>query len=418
MKSKLKLLYVLLPLFPTLLSASSGSVANDSFVPDIEGDCESTADYIVNNLSELVYIYNHSEECTAQWNASYVEDIKPVISVSEEDSTYIYLDFNENNGWAVVGNDFDFLDFSPTGDLEYTKEIEKLLWSDYDGFVYLGENGYVKYGQEFLNEDTLLEHAFNYAGQFENFQSGSDGIKYVLSYLNDRYGSGWYLDSTNSKSLKGYTNVVQNDYAIYDRSEGNCTLSAYYGIFNYLRVYGKFNNLPSGTCSVDTSKDSFGSNHTVTNTTVPEIYAKIREAAMDYGYTTNSTTWTSACMARWGNDALEQMGYYHQWYNSYIYMYLTWSFQSQVVNNIKAGYPVMWNQARGNYADHSMVVKGYKTYKRKHKIWFITWYESKHFMLVNDNWADRDSYIDYDGYAFDLVNEGFGTFTVVRDYTW
>jgi len=39
-------------------------------------------------------------------------------------------------------------------------------------------------------------------------------------------------------------------------------------------------------------------------------------------------------------------------------------------------------------------------------------------MEMNDNWriTGATTYIDFDGYSFDLVHEGFGTFVVVKDY--
>ena len=139
---------------------------------------------------------------------------------------------------------------------------------------------------------------------------------------------------------------------------------------------------------------------------------------MRYNYTTKSYAWTSACMAKWANEALDEMGYKSPWYSSYVKMYLLWSFKSQVVDNINSEYPALWNQARGNYALHSMVVKGYKTYKINRHFWFFNWTESKHFMEMNDNWTNTGSttYIDFDGYSKDLYNEGFGTFVVVKDY--
>lgn len=50
----------------------------------------------------------------------------------------------------------------------------------------------------------------------------------------------------------------------------------------------------------------------------------------------------------------------------------------------------------------------------------MTWKQSKHFMVMNDNWGITDDpvYIDFDGYSNDLYNEGFATFTLVKDYLW
>lgn len=384
----------------------------------LERDCESVSDFIKDNLSTFADKYNEATE--EEWKVSFVEDRKSVIDIDSEEK-YIYLDFNDDNGYAIVGNDYNFLDFSTTGDLSYTKTVDVLYWSSYDGFVY-NENGeYLRYDTSYLTEDDLNEYTFKYDGKAASkYAGGSDVINNIPEYLKSRYGGAWYYDSKGSKSLINYTDVYQNDYAIYDNSEGNCTLSAYFGIFQYLRDNKNFKNLPTGNVIVDTSGDSFSDGHTVTNTSVPEIYAKIRENAMNYDYTVESNWWTSTTMARWGNESLASMGYKSDWNKAYIYMYLTWTFNNQVVKNINAGYPVMWNQARENYKNHSMVVKGYKTYKKDHKIWFIRWSESKHFMEMNDNWRSTGAttYIDFDGYAFDLIHEGFGTFVVVKDYKW
>lgn len=381
-------------------------------------DCISVSSFIEDNLTTFVSTYNESAD--NQWGASSVENKIKVINTDSLEQ-YMYLDFNEDNGYALVGNNYDFLDFSISGDLDYIKNSDFLFWNEYDGFVYEENGEFLRYDTKYLTEDELSNYTFNYEGKASSeYSNGSDVIVNIPKYLKSRYGGDWYVDNNASNTLTNYKSVYQNDYAIYDGSEGNCTLSAFYGIFQYLRDYKNFKNLPTGNTTIDTTKDSFNSGHVVTRTIVPEIYAKIREKAINYNYTVKSDAWTSITMARWGNEALASMGYKSDWYNSYVYMYVTWSFKAQVVKNIDSGYPVMWNQTRGNYSDHSMVVKGYKTYKKDHKIWFIKWSESKHFMEMNDNWRSTGSttYIDFDGYSNDLIHEGFGTFVVVKDYKW
>ncbi len=383
--------------------------------------CKEVVQFLTKNLDQFVREYNKMyEDMGEELNIEYLENYIPTF-ILDEQVDGVYVDFNDDNGYAIVGNDYDFLDFSITGDLSYTKTPDILYWSSYDGFVFKENEEYLRYDTKYLTEEELNEYEFNYSGKAANrYSSGSDVITQIPDYLKSRYGGNWYYDGNGSNSLKNYIDVYQNDYAIYDNGEGNCTLSAFYGIFQYLRDNKNLKNLPKNNVSVDTTKDSFKSGHNVTRTVVPEMYAKIREKAMNYSYTVESNWWTSTTMARWGNEALASMGYKSDWYNSYVYMHLTWTFNSQVVKNINAGYPVMWNQARGNYGNHSMVVKGYKTYKKDHKIWFIKWSESKHFMEMNDNWRSTGTttYIDFDGYAFDLIHEGFGTFVVVKDYKW
>ena len=390
----------------------------------VEPDCVAVADFIEENLDKFVTEF--SKESEDEWLATSVEDRKQVIDIDSNEE-YTYLDFDGDNGYAIIGNEYDFKDFTYKGDLEYTKEPNILYWSSYDGFVYKDGEEYLRCGTQYLTEEELKEYVFNYDGQLGDdagigvIKSGSDAIENIDKYLEDRYGGKWTYDEKNSKSLTNYKDVYQADYAVYDGGEGNCTLSAFYGIFRYLRDNKNFSGLPNYEVYVDTSKDSFGKNLKKRNVQIPKIYEQIRACAIEYDYTTSSNFWTSANMAQWGNDALANMGYKSNWYKTYAKMYLLWSFRGQVVSNINAGYPVMWNQARGNYGNHSMVVKGYKTYTKTRKIWFIKWTEEKHFMEMNDNWRNKKcstTYIDYEGYSGDLIREGFGTFVVVRDYLW
>lgn len=418
MKKVIKLqsgLYSIVLLFG--LNQVSFASADSSSDTCIDGESENVSNFIESHFSTFVDEYNMSSE--NNWQATSIEDRKSVIDIDTEEE-YIYLDFNEDNGYAIVGNDYNLVDFSTTGDLSYTKEVDTLYWSSYDGFVYIEEEEYLRYNANYLTEDELNDYAFKYDGKVESYENWSDVIKDIPVYLTSRYGGDWYIDNKNSKTLTNYVDVYQKDNAIYDGSEGNCTLSAYFGIFQYLRDNKNFKNLPTGKVKVNVSDDTFGKGHKAENDEVDAIYAKIRESAMDYNYTTESDTWTSINMARWGNEALASMGYSSRWFRHYIYMCLTWTFRSQVVKNINDGYPVMWNQARGNYSNHSMVVKGYKTYKKDHRFWFIKWSESKHFIMMNDNWKEtpETTYIDFDGYSNDLINEGFGTFVVVKDYLW
>lgn len=170
--------------------------------------------------------------------------------------------------------------------------------------------------------------------------------------------------------------------------------------------------------NIDTTNDNFSSNEYPRNILIPEIYAKIREKAMNYGYTTKSNFWTSLNMAEFGNDTLEDYGYSMCYTNQrYVHLFLIWTFTYQVQKNIDEGYPVMWNQLYGNYKKHSMVVKGYTTYKKECRFWFFTWTKYIHFMEMNDNWhsTGTTTYIDFDAF---ITHEAFGTFVDVKDYLW
>ena len=74
-------------------------------------DCNKIADFIEDNFSTFVSKYN--ETSVEKWLASSIENKKLVINVTNNTKA-VYLDFNDNNGYAVVGNDYNFLDFSKT----------------------------------------------------------------------------------------------------------------------------------------------------------------------------------------------------------------------------------------------------------------------------------------------------------------
>lgn len=393
-------------MFLPFISIASSETLNEDITDIIDCDCISVSTYIEDNLSTFVseYNLNYPED---EWKASYIEDKKTVTDI-DSDEQYYYLDFDADNGYAIVGNEYNLIDFSTNGDLSYTKEVDSLLWRKYDGFIYKNDSQYLRYSANYMTEEELAQYSFNYNGKISNdYSTGSDCIINIPLYLVSRYKGGdeWYYSNEESNFLDGYQNVYQDDFA---KGEGNCTLSAYYGIFQYLRDYKNLTELPRETITND---DGFE---------IPEIYSHILNCAKEYGYEKNSIPWTSINMASWGKNALKEMGYPSKRNKSYIHMFLTWSFDEQVVKNINAGYPIMWNQARGNYGCHSMIVKGYETYKRERKWWFIRWAEKKHFIVINDNWTKEypSTYIDFDGYANDYLNEGFGTFVSIKDFMW
>ena len=408
---------VLVIIFGICLNSLSFGSLKAASVYEPNGDLLSEVEFITDNVDQFVYEYN--QEFDSNWEASSVEYVTNVLEQNSGE-TYSYIDFDGENGYIVLDENYELLKVETTGDLEKVRESDEVFWNDFDGLVYLDDDeNYVRCDADFITEEELLEYEFNYNGKVSGYDDGSDVIINIPEYLESRYGGkDWYLDTDNSKSLTNYEDVYQEDYALYS-NEGNCTLSAFYGIFRYLRDNKSFSSLPYNDVYINPKNDSFYDKYrSKGGTYVPEIYAKIREAAMRYNYTTKSYAWTSTCMAKWANEALDEMGYHSPWSSSYVKMYLLWSFKSQVVDNINSEYPALWNQARGNYALHSMIVKGYKTYKINRHFWLFNWTESKHFMEMNDNWTITGSttYIDFDGYSKDLYNEGFGTFVVVKDY--
>lgn len=137
-----------------ILSSMGISGVNDTNIEDyVLSDCVSVADFIEDNFDTFVHEYNNGiEDESMILNATYIETRKNVTNVTDY-SQAVYFDFNDDNGYAVIGNDYQMLDFATSGDLDYLKEAENLLFSEFDGFVYETEYGFARYDVTYADED-------------------------------------------------------------------------------------------------------------------------------------------------------------------------------------------------------------------------------------------------------------------------
>lgn len=391
-----------LPIMAVLLSQQLNSLILENDVKNyIDPNPISTSEYIEKNLNKFVTEFN--KVSSEEWNATYIENKIKVIDTIDK-IEYVFLDFDSSNGYALVGYNYSFLEFSIDDQLDYLDGLDICYWNKYDGFVYEYEGKFLSFENKFLSEDELNSISYNYNGQ-ESDARKFEGITNISSYLSDRYGGSWSLDS--NKKISNYVDVVQNDYGFY---EGNCTLSAFYGIFRHLNNYK----------NMGLSNDNTSYSYNGKTKNIPIIYEKLYNKACNYSYSheNGSNAWTSTTMARWGNEAINELKKC-SWWQSYCYMYITWSFSSEVKSNIDLGYPVMWNQANGKYGGHSMVVKGYEIWSKTTGWWIFKYTETKRFLAINNNWnRNYTNYLDFDSYSSLFDGGTFGTFVVCREYGW
>ncbi|MDE5767599.1 MAG: hypothetical protein K2H56_03545 [Malacoplasma sp.] len=120
----------------SMLSGMGISGVNESNIQyHVAPDCVSTSDFIENNFQTFVSSYNESvEDSNLLLNATHVESKKSVTNL-DDNSQAIYLDFNDDNGYALIGNNYLILDFATTGDLYYLKDVDNLLFTQADGFM-------------------------------------------------------------------------------------------------------------------------------------------------------------------------------------------------------------------------------------------------------------------------------------------
>lgn len=163
--------------------------------------------------------------------------------------------------------------------------------------------------------------------------------------------------------------------------------------------------------SYDAKKDSFYQTYAkksnyqiVTPKSLPKLYLSVRNYAIkNYNYKVSGTNPFNI-----GNiikGVANEYGY-NSIKTSHI---LIWSYDGQVLSEINAGYPTIWNCANSStYGSHSMVVTGYKQYRKTTTILGIKFYSYVDLMQVNDNWSSSARYFDFTNYG------AFGSFVKVR----
>lgn len=406
----------------TLLNGGANAVITEENLGDyLSSDCASVAYFIIDNLSLFADEYNRSlSEVELPFEAVSCEGLLPVYVVSLEQEG-LYLDFNGGNGYMIVLDDYSVVAFETTGDLDYLKEVNYTYYSIYDGFLYRNEEGdflpyeFTELTEEDWNEylETEMEKK-KYDGQTD----GKDGRIYDPdAFVKDKYGKGYSVYRENS--LPDYEYMDQDNLSIYHElkdnvpySEGNCSLASVYSLLNYLKICGKYETLP-GSSSVtwyDATKDSFydkykkKKNYKIeTPKKLPNLYLAVREYAIDtYGYEESGTNPFRI------PKMIEKVGkqYGCKIKTKHI---VVWTYETQVVKEINAGYPTIWNMANSSsYGSHTTVVTGYKTYRKTKKVLGFKLYSYVKLLELNDNWVTEPRYFDFTSY------KAFGSFIRVR----
>lgn len=402
----------------TIINGGMGVTITDENIQEyLPSDYASVAEFIVENLTVFAGEYNKQIEDEGDaFEATSCEFTAPIY-VHTFDQEGLYLDFNDDNGYMIVVNDYTVVAFETKGDYSYLRGQDYLHYSVYDGFLYDdGTGNFIPYYYQQMTEEDCEEYSKTVLESYSGQSKGKDGTIYdPYAFVKDKYGSGYSV--YQQKSLSSYQYVSQYDLSIYYEkknnstySEGNCSLASIYSLMNYLRTSGKYKNLPSGSKVYSATKDSFykkyskKSNYTIEkNKRLPILYYEIREYAKDhYGYEVNGTNPFNI------ETIIEKVG---REYNCNINAnhILIWSYEKQVVKEIDAGYPTIWNMANSSsYGSHTTVVTGYKTYRKTTSVFGIKIYSYVKLLQLNDNWRTSARYFDFTNY------NAFGSFVKVR----
>ncbi len=413
------------------VTATSGAVINSNVeMPNLicaaceysgidEAECSEQviADYFASDMQQLSSIYSlaypHSGEA---FTASSIEYRIPVYIVTL-DKIGIYLDFNDDNGYMIISEDCEVVSWQTSGDLQFLKSVESTYYSLWDGFGYYSEEQFVPYEVQFASSDELNNLVLE--AKYDGQNSEGDGDIYdPVAYVNDKYGDGYTVNFGDIKYLT-FTYFRQGEFSVYNElknggeySEGNCSLAAIFALMNNLKTSGKYTSLPPASKKTNhyASTDPFyskynGKSNYVINSPIllPNLYLSVRDYAIDnYGYERSGTNPFNIATI------IENVG---SEYNADIDAnhVVVWSYESQVIDEINAGYPVIINVANSaTYGSHSMVVTGYVLFTKTTTILGINFYDYAKLARVNDNWTAAARYFDFTDYR------AIGSFVTVR----
>lgn len=402
---------------------------------------------IEDNFSAFVNEYNKVTE--DKLSATSIEYSKSVYII--EDETYgVYLDFDEKNGYAVITNKNIIYELTAEGDLTELRELDKLIYSVIDGFVFFDENNICQrvYAEQTEGysyspyEYSPLTNASApvYPGQKEagDGQIDSDLID---EYVKERYPGYTLLEkkedlcNTFDYSLQVMTsyyimypcdkdgnNLEGDDYF----TEANCVLNS---IFNLLRnweknskisgikyesttdvgknitedplysQYGQYivvsKNNPASAESVLSSKDPIKTeyyywcpNFYFRLSTMPTLYANIRAYAIsEYGYTPESYFYTKNIP-----DTFQ-----HVAQNSYkvslsVSRTSSASMAMDSVDRGVAAYMAIYNSV--TYGNHGVSMIGYRTYVSYFPFFGTSFAREINFYQIADGWNSTAKYFD------------------------
>lgn len=242
----------------------------------------------------------------------------------------------------------------------------------------------------------------------------------------DRYGDNYVLDKSKTLS-KNYPYWDQYDTSVYYQlkdgnkySESNCTLNSIFTILSFLQnTNNSYKEFPTiKECIMfdaitDSFYDKFSKNKNYSiemPKELPKLYCDIRQYAIKKGYYhIKSGFLTFAGTLPF--DIVKIIKGIGKKYDIKMKPkhIVGGKFKKQVMKEIDAGYPIIFNvNLHPVYGNHSVVVTGYRVYKKTKKILGFKITKKVYIMEISDNWDYNIVYLDYSSY------KGLRSFVKIR----
>ena len=404
----------------------------------MKNDCNRVANFLYDNFPLVVSKYN--SETKSSWKATYIEKkLDIVIKEGANETKGIFLDFDDNNGFAVIGDNYTFYNITIFGESPF-KNISAACYyySSITGFYY-SING------QFLSADkssnTVDNFASNYSFSSKHYRGqetnavGCGKITDCNEYVKDKYGDGWSLEKSKRLNMTGYNQfdlscyiehqIKKNDAGVevlWNYSEGNCWAVSAYTLLQYL-AKTKWSRMPSESDYISYKPsneekflyskyyDSSGNNTTkklyYENGTFcsyqfecrqetfsfPRLYTDVR-SLMNSKYkkiSSGTINESSSIIERIAEkyeytvDAVENL------------MWKVFASGSEII--LDQGGPLLWSTSNDTYGSHTMAVCGYRLYSKTTGWWIFQNKENKLFYEIKDGHTTDSRFFDISGYS-------------------
>lgn len=422
--------------FNSIINASAYSEVNK---------CDEVLSFIEGNFDVFVNEYNKTCETDEKLKAEYIE-YSAGIDLIESSSYGVYIDFNDDNGYAVISCDLEILDLNTVGDYTFLRSELNLHFSRYDGFVFKDSNGEYQRLIEtehhglnmspYYSGETDYKNSSIYTGQTAEGDGEIESAK-INDYISERYPDYTYetkyvsLADTFDFSRQVYTsyyirrecdsegNTINDLYS----SEGNCSLNS---MFNIIRSWSKNKKISSidyssttdislsitsdalynewgqyNVCSSSSTNSSTKSNgdeevdyyywrpnYSSALQDMPNLYSNIRSYAIsEYGYTPETGYYASDVP-----DTLEYVSKANYNINIEVEYTSTVTTAISALENGEAVYLSLNNSS--TYGNHGVALIGYQEYSYTTGWWIFSQTKYAYFYQIADGWNDSAMYFD------------------------
>ena len=435
--------FSLLEIFISLLSSQTNIKIDKNNVQSyLNPDCDSVFNYIDNNFLYFVNEYNKTVTDDSYFNASYVENhFDILVNVDGDNQKGIFIDFDKDNGYALLIDNYEFLDFKIVGKSPYY-DIDlncKHVYTN-NNYHYINNKNEAVPTSEDIISDNLINQTYRnkiYDGQTH---SGSSTITDLDKYVYDYYGDGWSLCKSFENTRKNILN--QSDLSCYlqhnneglTSSEGNCWLVSAYNILQQFQYKNK--DLPKYFETIyynpkveetETYHKYFDKNDNNIsdkldngifeyelnpNTAFPILYTKIRKYALNdkkLNIESGQTAFKTCNLVQEVASLYDMLIMANTHFNWKLYIY-------PLIKNLDDGYPLLWPTSTDTYGAHTMIVVGYSKYEKRERT-FLWFYKTRHkiFYQIIDGWNREPVYYDMNRHIGPSI---IGEFSYKKWYWW